>query len=166
MKQIKPFPKPSKMKKKHSKKCLSFCSSTFFPSAWNSHCFCDGRLKHHWIKTTKAYNLFLSPASDSPPPPPAGGWECGDMFCTHHAAQAMLLHQPEGVLIARGEVIGLCRAHVTSGHWAHSVDHICQKGTNTHTEFISPLTFLGKAKLHSWQYFSQCSWTILIFMTL
>lgn len=51
--------------------------------------------------------------------------------CTHHSAQAMLLHQPEGVLVAGGEVVGLGRAHMTSGHRAHCVDHICRKGTNT-----------------------------------
>lgn len=166
MKQIKPFPKPSKMKKKHSKKCLSFCSSTFFPSAWNSHCFCDGRLKHRWIKTTKAYNLFLSPASDFPPPP------CGWVRVWGH-----VLYSPR------------CSSHAPSpawgssdskrwGHWSLSCSrdlwplgpqcgsHLSKGNKHTHTEFISPLTFLGKAKLHSWQYFSQCSWTILIFMTL
>lgn len=51
------------------------------------------------------------------------------VYCTHHGAQAMLLHQPEGVLVARCEVIGLGWAHVTSGHRAHGVDHICRKGT-------------------------------------
>lgn len=52
-------------------------------------------------------------------------------YCTHHSAQAMLLHQPEGVLVAGGEVIGLGRAHMTSGHRAHGVDHICRRGQYT-----------------------------------
>lgn len=51
------------------------------------------------------------------------------LYCTHHSAQAMLHHQPEGVLVAGGEVIGLGRPHMTSGHRAHGVDHICREGT-------------------------------------
>lgn len=53
------------------------------------------------------------------------------MYGTHHSAQVMLLHQVEGVLVAGGEVVGLCRAHVTSGHRPHGVDHICGNGTST-----------------------------------
>lgn len=44
---------------------------------------------------------------------------------THHSSQAVLLHQPEGVLVAGSEVIGLGGAHVTPGHRAHGVDDIC-----------------------------------------
>lgn len=57
------------------------------------------------------------------------------MYCTHHSAQAMFLHQPEGVLVAGGEVVGLRRAYMTSGHRAHGVDHICEGGR--HKKLIS-----------------------------
>lgn len=56
-------------------------------------------------------------------------------YCTHHSGQVMFLHQPEGALIAGGEVIGLGRAHMTSGHRAHGMDHICQKGTTQKSPF-------------------------------
>lgn len=54
---------------------------------------------------------------------------------THHTAQAMLLHQGEGALVARCEVIGLRLAHVISGHRAHGVDHICWKETTQKRSF-------------------------------
>lgn len=57
------------------------------------------------------------------------------MYCTYHSAQAMFLHQPEGVLVTGGEVVGLSWAHMTSGHRAHGVDHICEGGR--HKKLIS-----------------------------
>lgn len=56
----------------------------------------------------------------------------------------MLLHQPEGVLVAGGEVIGLSIAHMTSGHWAHGVDHICWKGTTHKAHFSKAYCTSGK----------------------
>lgn len=51
----------------------------------------------------------------------------GMKSCTHHSPQVMLFHQPEGVLVARGEVAALCGPHMTSGHRTNSMDHICKK---------------------------------------
>lgn len=54
---------------------------------------------------------------------------------THHSSQAVLLHQPEGVLVAGSEVIGLGGAHVTPGHRAHGVDDICHAGKQDRVPF-------------------------------
>lgn len=68
------------------------------------------------------------------------------MRATHHSSQAVLLHQPEGVLVAGSEVIGLGGAHVTPGHRAHSVDDICHAGKTTQSSVSARLTF--KQRLH------------------
>lgn len=68
------------------------------------------------------------------------------MRATHHSSQAVLLHQPEGVLVAGSEVIGLGGAHVTPGHRAHGVDDICHAGKTTQSSVSARLTF--KQRLH------------------
>lgn len=85
-------------------------------------------------KNTKAYNLFLSSRIEQRAISPQMSVRV-EADCTHHSAQAMLLHQPEGVLVAGGEVIGLSWAHMTSGHWPHGVDHICREGTTHKAHF-------------------------------
>lgn len=66
---------------------------------------------------------------------------------THHSSQAVLLYQPEGVLVAGSEVIGLGGAHVTPGHRAHGVDDICRARETTCTAPCQQrLTF--KQRLH------------------
>lgn len=89
-------------------------------------------------KNTEAYNLFLSSCTEQRHIPSQMSARV-KAYCTHHSAQAMLLHQPEGVLVAGGEVIGLSWAYMTSGHWSHGVDHICQKGTTDKAHFNTVL---------------------------
>lgn len=69
------------------------------------------------------------------------------MRATHHSSQVVLLHQPEGVLVAGSEVVGLGGAHVVPGHRAHGVDDICRAGRETaHSSGSARPTF--KQRLH------------------
>lgn len=63
------------------------------------------------------------------------------MQATHHSSQAVLLHQPEGVLVAGSEVIGLGGAHVIPGHRAHGVDDICRVRETTHGSVSAAVDF-------------------------
>lgn len=50
---------------------------------------------------------------------------------THHRSQFILLHQIKWVLVAGGKIVFHCRTHITSGHRAHGVDHICWRKSST-----------------------------------
>ncbi len=49
---------------------------------------------------------------------------CFKGFYTHHRSQVIVLHQLEGVFVAWFKVISLGLAHISSGDWANSMDHI------------------------------------------
>lgn len=52
---------------------------------------------------------------------------CLKGFYTHHRSQVIVLHQLEGAFVAWFEVISLELAHISSGDWADSMDHIWKK---------------------------------------
>ncbi len=52
---------------------------------------------------------------------------CFKGFYTHHRSQVIVLHQLEGVFVAWFKVISLGLAHISSGDWADSMDHIWKK---------------------------------------
>lgn len=135
------------------KDAKSFCSCTFskFPKIFK-HCFSHWRLTRCQTEIHKDIIYSFHAVQNRDKLLLRWMWVLV-MRCTHHSPQVMLLHQPEGVLVAGGEVVGLSAANMTSGHWAHSVDHICQKGT-TYEVHVSTATKQG------WTVGSFCSCTI------
>lgn len=92
------------------------------------------------LKATLAKNLTISVFFAGWAASPQGS----DVQGTHHSSQAMFLHQPEGVLVAGSEVIGLGGAHMIPGHRAHGVDDICRAREKTHGSVSATVDFQAK----------------------